>query len=93
MPKHFMYQPATASGQDLSGRLELHWYRASNTVVLGATRWRGNPGQVATDVEFLPASPPQPAWEGPMIELPRSKINHLIKELRAARDQAYGRDE
>jgi hypothetical protein len=98
MAKHYLYQhPLGVDEQDLTRRLELHWARESQTVMLGSTRWQGQPGEVATDREYLDSEndhePPLPAWDGPLIELQRSQINHLIKQLRAARDQAYGKDE
>jgi hypothetical protein len=34
-----------------------------------------------------------PAWRGDFIPLERDQVNHLIRQLRAARDQAYGKDE
>lgn len=33
------------------------------------------------------------AWEGEHVELDREQINQLIRALREARDQAFGRDE
>lgn len=35
----------------------------------------------------------EPEWTSQFVELNRARINHLIKWLRTARDQAYGRDE
>lgn len=94
MPKHYLYEhPVGVDEQDISRRLELHWARESQTVMLGTTRWQGQPGKAAGDREWLDGNPPTPAWDGPLIGLHRSQINHLIKQLRAARDQAYGRDE
>jgi hypothetical protein len=34
-----------------------------------------------------------PEWSAQFVDLDRAKVNHLIKQLRVARDQAYGRDE
>lgn len=94
MPKHHMYEePAPTGEQDVGKRLELHWARESRTVMVGATRWQGQPGRVATDRDWLDSDPPQPAWDGPLISMDRSQINHLIKQLRMARDQAFGKDE
>jgi hypothetical protein len=93
MPKHHMYEEPDTVGQDITKRLELYWARESRSVMLGSTAWQGDPGQVATDREWLDGEPPTPAWDGRLLSLDRGQINHLIKELRIARDQAYGKDE
>jgi hypothetical protein len=107
MPKHNIYPLAgrflavpPAEGEPLppSGRLELHWQR-DTYVQLASTRWAGDPAKIDTTQEFLPpesdtgSEPMRPAWEGFFVDLDRGGINHLIKQLRAARDQAYGKDE
>jgi hypothetical protein len=47
----------------------------------------------STGTEFFVTGDPLPAWEGQHVELSRDEINQLIRALREARDQAYGRDE
>ncbi len=96
MPKHYLYPDPTRAGEDAAqtGRLELHWQR-DNYVQLASTRWAGD-GAPDTAAEFLPGTSTNVsklAWDGQFIDLNRDQINHLIKQLRAARDQAYGRDE
>lgn len=107
MPRHNIYPHAglflgvpPAEGEPLppSGRLELHWQR-DGSVQLASTRWVGDPEQIDTAQEWLEpesdtgSEPMRRAWEGFFVDLDRSSINHLIKQLRAARDQAYGKDE
>lgn len=95
MPKHYLYEPAPRNGpQDIGRRLELHWAREAQSVVLGSTHWVG-PGEPVTDQEvFHPEfGDPIQAWDGLLIALNRDQINHLITQLRTARDQAYGRDQ
>lgn len=97
MPKHFMYSDHQPGLQTADARLELHWQRERG-VQLGATHWLG-PGHPDGAQEYLEpvqdtgSEPVAPAWDGWFIEMDRDKINHLIKQLRAARDQAYGKDE
>ncbi len=96
MPKHYLYPDAERAGvlAAQTGRLELHWQR-DNYVQLASTRWAGD-GAPDTAAEFLSGTSgnePKPAWDGQFIDLKRDQINHLIKQLRIARDQAYGRDE
>lgn len=107
MPKHNIYPKAghllavpPAEGEPLppAGRLELHWQR-DQYVQLASTRWVGDPAKIDTTLEFLPregaasTEPARRAWEGFFVDLDRGGINHLIKQLRMARDQAYGKDE
>jgi len=94
MAKHNIY-PST-SEQPPVRRIELHWQRCSG-VQLATTSWAGEQGSVPdTALEYLPgtsANGPDRAWDGSFIDLDRDGINHLIKQLRSARDQAFGRDE
>lgn len=95
MPKHNIYQRPGPDGQDSSRRLELHWQR-DTFVSLATTAWAGDLAQVDTAQEFLPSVDDGvmvPAWRGDFIPLERDQVNHLIRQLRAARDQAYGKDE
>lgn len=94
MPKHFLYNDAQPGVQTADVRLELHWQRERG-VQLGATHWLGS-GDPDGGQEFLEPVGTEPqamAWDGWFIGMDRDKINHLIKQLRAARDQAYGKDE
>lgn len=106
MPKHYLY-PIDRTKDSFDGtpepdnrphRLELHWQRGMG-VQLATTEWAGDAAAVDTTLVYLPghdhndALEPQRAWQGRFIDLDRDKLNHLIRELRAARDQAYGKDE
>lgn len=55
---------------------------------------RGMQVQLATlKINSDQAEPPVPVEEGQYVDLDRLQINTLIRNLRHARDQAYGRDE
>jgi hypothetical protein len=95
MPKHYLYPVPNPDGSDTETRLELHWQRERG-VQVAATAWKGETGSPDTLIEYLPANADGEifrAWDGPFLDLDRGQINHLIKQLRAARDQAYGKDE
>ncbi len=106
MPKHYLYPRPNPDGTDADRRLELHWQRDGG-VQLATARFAGQ-GQVDTTITYLTEGgehiPAQAganthsgdlplAWPGEFVELAREQVNHLIKQLRVARDQAYGRDE
>lgn len=93
MPRHNVYPPSTTPGVAPGERLELHWQRDGG-VQLATTHWAGA-GAPDTATEFLPGTSVNetaPAWAGQFIGLDRGQINHLIKQLRVVRDQAFGRD-
>lgn len=95
MARHFMYPHPNPDGTDAEQRLELHWQRDGG-VQLATTMWKGEAGKPGTGVEYLPPNEVGEtfrAWDGPFVDLTRSQLNHLIKQLRTARDQAFGRDE
>lgn len=93
MPKHNIYQrPLPEQGSVADRRLELQWQREGG-VTLGSTHWVGK-GEPDPNLERLPAQePPRAAWRGEAVTLDRDQVNHLIRQLRAARDQAFGKDE
>ncbi len=102
MPKHYIYPQPNPDGTNAESRLELHWQR-DNGVQITTTKWAGLAGKVDHDVTYLAealgtaittstAEVPL-AWQGQAVELTRDQINHLIRELRIARDQAYGKNE
>jgi hypothetical protein len=96
MPKHYIYPTPNPDGADADRRIELRWQREGG-VQLAATRWAGDPMKVDFGQEFIQpekdGDPLVPAWMGDFVSLERAQINHLIRQLRAARDQAFGRDE
>lgn len=97
MPKHNIYPAAEPDAVVAERRIELHWQREMY-VQIATTVWKGEPGKPDTGQELLPgatdtiAEMPR-AWDGQFVDLNRDQINHLIKQLRVARDQAFGRDE
>lgn len=104
MPKHFIHR-THPDGTPSANRMEIRWQRDSG-VQIGTTTWAGDgapdpqqelltsPGQ-AIKVGGEPAETTtlKPAWPGGFVHLDRAQINHAIKWLRIARDQAFGRDE
>jgi hypothetical protein len=95
MARHFVYPHPNPDGTNDDRRIELHWQRDTG-VQFAATAWKGEPGRPDTVVEYLPTGDKGDtyrAWDGPFVDLTRDQINHLIKQLRVARDQAFGRDE
>jgi hypothetical protein len=107
MAKHYIYPAPNPDGSNADRRIELHWQR-DGSVQLASTRFAGQ-GQVDTTITYLtqggehiPAQVPGAnthsgdtplAWPGEYVDLNRDQVNHLIKQLRIARDQAFGRDE
>jgi hypothetical protein len=95
MARHNIYPTPNPDGTDAENRLELHWQRDGG-VQLASTAWMGEAGKPDTVIEYLPSDDKGDtyrAWDGPFVDLTRSQLNHLIKQLRVARDQAFGRDE
>jgi len=95
MARHNINPTPNADGTAGEQRLELHWQRGLG-VQLAATAWKGEPGRPDPVVEYLApneAGETYRAWDGPFVDLNRDQLNHLIKQLRIARDQAFGRDE
>lgn len=93
MPKHYMYPDTAGTAQPPRERFELHWQRDGG-VQLASTQWAGTGAPITEQEVILPdLGDPMPAWSGKFIGLGRNQLNHLIKQLRVARDQAYGRDE
>jgi hypothetical protein len=98
MPKHYIYPNPNPDGTDARGRIELHWQR-DTYVQVATTRFAGQ-GQVDTTITYLAEQGPRTevnepalAWPGEYVELDRQQVNHLIRQLRIARDQAFGKDE
>lgn len=85
MPKEVIHSAQQYSGDypTQEGILEIRWHRD------------GEYCQIATVlVEMADHSPIQREVNGGWyVDLDRHKINDLIRHLRRARDQAYGRDE
>ena len=95
MARHYIYPRPVTEGAVQDQRLELHWQRDSG-VQIASTKWAGSAGTAPdTAAEYLDDTSMEPlrAWAGQFLDLNRDQINHLIKQLRAARDQAFGKDE
>ncbi len=105
MPKHYIYPNPNPDGTNARSRLELQWQRDGG-VQLATTSYAGE-GKPDTAITYLTEAGDQLpamitgntftaaplAWPGEHVELTRDQLNHLIKQLRIARDQAYGKDE
>ncbi len=98
MATHNIYPHPNPDGSNADSRIELQWQRGGD-VRIASTKWRGE-GAPDTAQVYLPgshtgtaASGLPLAWDGQFIPLDRDQVNHLIRQLRAARDQAFGRDE
>jgi hypothetical protein len=96
MAKHCIYPTPNPDGSDADRRIELLWQR-DMYVQVGTTAWAGDTGSTPDRAaEYLPGTSANNllrAWAGQFVDLTREQINHLIKQLRIARDQAFGRDE
>jgi hypothetical protein len=94
MPKQMIYPLPNPDGTDADRRVEVGWSReryvqvATTTLQPGADRDRDFIDGSGTETE-----PVKPAWDGQFVDLDRHQINELIRTLRRARDQAFGRDE
>lgn len=95
MARHYIYPNPNPDGSDAGRRIELCWQR-ERSVQVATTAWKGEGGP-DTALEFLPGTTTSPdllrAWAGEFIDLTRDQLNHLIRQLRIARDQAFGKDE
>ena len=98
MPKHTLAPLPRPDGGSGDRRIEMQWQR-DQYVQIATTVWAGEPGTEPDPfLEFLPTPATTTndlprAWAGQFVDLNRDQINHLIKQLRAARDQAFGKDE
>lgn len=94
MPKHMIYPTPNPDGTDADRRIEVGWQKYPTGHVQIATT-KLQPG-ADRDREYVDASsdePLRPAWDGQFVDLDRDQINHLIRQLRQARTEAFGRDE
>lgn len=91
MPKSSYYENARPDGTQ-QRRFEIGWNRDGG-VQIATTRLAEG---AEPDSEWLDAADgaePKPAWDGQWMDLDRYQVNELIRALRRARDQAFGRDE
>jgi hypothetical protein len=95
MAKHMIYPHPLPGGANADRRVELQWQRGGD-VRIATSRWAGD-GEPDPELDYLgdrSTSGGLPvAWPGEYVELDRDQVNHLIRQLREARNQAYGRDE
>jgi hypothetical protein len=108
MPKEVTYGSLTPYGEDSPARavVEVLWHRDCNHVQVVSRCIRVDDGTTFNG-ELPPAIQLQPIvqqpdgeWSQPLtvadgfyVDLDRSGINKMIRDLRRARDQAFGRDE
>lgn len=81
MPKSAVY-----SKTDQDSKVEVSWARERDVQISVVTK---KPDLI----KALEESPPVEGFNGFFLDLDRSGINGLIKMLRRARDDAYGKDE
>jgi hypothetical protein len=79
MPKHHIYP---IGSEPADRRIELHWQRDGGVQVATAVWAGGDEPDRDSD-----------QWDGQFVDLSRGQLNYLIKKMRMARDQAYGRDQ
>ena len=87
MPKFNLYEKETGLPGQTPARLEVGWDNqhvqiATSTDDLEALRALGQA-----------AAPEQTDWRGIFMQLDRDGCNALIRNIRIARDKAFGRDE
>jgi hypothetical protein len=82
MPKEIVYNSEQFSDAAIASMVELHWGRESFVQLATTLRDVSTHDPITREVEA--------GW---FINLNRSGINKLIRDLRKARDQAFGADE
>jgi len=92
MPKEIVYPRPNPNGTDADVRVEVGWSR-EQYVQIATRKLREGADRNAEFVEATDDEPLRYAWEGSFVDLDRWQINDLIRHLRRARDQAFGRDE
>lgn len=80
MPRETFYP---ASNDEPDCRVEVRWSK-ERFLQVGTTKHFVDPCADVSSQEW---------WEGQWVDLDRQTINDLIRVLRRARDQAFGRDE
>ena len=104
MPKEYTYANTRPYGDDFPGRsvAEVSWSREAEHVQLGTLCIHEATGERWIPDWVTGLIPPEKAGSVPshvfaqdgwFIDLDRQGINKLIRDLRRARDQAFGRDE
>lgn len=91
MPAEHMFgQQHTIEGDDgpqIVPLVDVRWNREGGYVQIVTRAQRADGGRVADD------SPDSHVTDGMYVDLDRAGINRVIRNLRRARDQAFGRDE
>ncbi len=95
MPKEVVHGQGPIFGPDSAAEpiIEVRWSRESEFVEIGSrvVHRADHSDYVPTDDEYV--APVGRALTGRYMSLDRPAINALIRNLRRARDQAFGRDE
>ena len=91
MPKEHVYGSTIPYGEEDPGRsvVEVRWSRESTYLQVATRCIRADDDTVYSN-ENLPTLTAADGW---FVDLDRRGINDLIRKLRRARDQAFGRDE
>lgn len=90
MPKEVVYGEQMSATKDevpIVPIVEVRWGREAGYVQVVSKATDANDGRCASD------SPDTHFTDGYHVDLNRHSINDLIRHLRKARDQAFGRDE
>lgn len=87
MPKFNLYEKETGLPGQTPARLEIGWSEGRVQIATSTD-----------DIEVLralgqAAAPEQTDWRGIFLQLDRDGVNAIIRNLRTARDKAFGRDE
>lgn len=91
MPKSSFYENAAPDGTQ-SRRVEIGWQHDQG-VQIGVTNLAPGADPTSEFIDGEGDQPPTPAWDGWFMNLDRGQINSIIRALKRARDQAFGRDE
>lgn len=81
MPKEIIHSKYHGTSENPEPTVRVGWSREAGHVELATI--------MSDEFELRPT----PEGNGWFAQLSREQINHLIRTLRKARDQAYGRDE
>lgn len=92
MPREMLYPMPNPDGSNADRRVEIGWSRTGYVQIATTVLQPG----ADRDSDYFGGTEKEPAqrsWDGQFVDMNRHQINELIRKLRRARDQAFGRDE